>query len=204
VTVNIVAPHPERTQGSIMMGMGRVYNNGSRMMVSGRPPCSMEKPCVVRDVPPGEWTFDVQPSVLRETGDSPQLLYIGSVRFGSQEAWGKPVTVAEGGNPPLEITVTGDVGTLRLMVTNDDGRPTPAVMVARRVDGTEPPRRSNSPQFVGLLPGDYQVAAFGPNSQGMVVQGSPEKCDRAVTVTITAGQTSNVNLKPCESPPQPQ
>jgi hypothetical protein len=50
-----------------------------------------------------------------------------------------------------------------------------------------------------LLPGEYRVAAFVTRDDEDTVRTSPlDRCgDRAVKVTVTAGQATNVALKPC-------
>jgi hypothetical protein len=202
VTVNITAPHPEKAKGVVRISIGphvAVSGNPTRMLVVVQPLCIFGESCVVRNIPPGEWTFDVQVPGMHETGDSPRLLYLAGVRLGQQEAWNRPVTIAEGGNPPLEIVLTGDVGTIAATVTGDDGKPAPAKVGAQRVGGTEPLHD----KLNELLAGDYLVAAFAAGDIDTMRFGSPELCgDRAAKVTVTAGQTTLVSLKPCVLDPR--
>jgi len=203
--VSFSAPHPEKTQGGVMILVGGAFGDGSRSVSMVQPPCRMEEKCVVRGIPPGEWRVDVSAgnSNLREAGDTPRFLYIGAVRFGGQDAWGKTVTVAEGGNPPLEIVLTAETGAIAATVANDEGRNAPVMIVARREDGTAPMRNSRNLQLDGLPPGEYQVAAFVLDDGDPTRILQPRACgDRMATVTVTAGQTSAVNLKPCVIDPQ--
>ena len=199
ITIRTMSPHPERTTGGVMVAVGPFITGAPRPGFSMRPPCWTGKTCTLADIPPGEWAFDVQAPGVRESGDSPRFLYIESIRFGQQDAWNRPVTIAEGGNPPLEIVLTGDVGTIQATVTGEDGKPLSGMVVAQRLGGTEPMRNSTTGRLEGLLPGDYEVAGFARDEDtGRVAYGSPERCsDQAVKVAVRAGQTTMVNLKPC-------
>jgi len=208
LAVNLIAPHPERTTGGLVVSVGsaRPIEGGMIFNSATAPLCQVGKECVLRDVPPGQWIFNVQPLPLQEADEPPRKLYIESVRFGQQNAWGVPVTVAEGGNPPIEITVTDKAGAISASVSTEDGQPTDTAYIdARRADVNDWPmrrtQRSPTGQFVmdGLIPGEYTVAAFvAADDEDSIRMAPVERCgDRAVKVTVTAGQMSNVTLKPC-------
>jgi hypothetical protein len=60
---------------------------------------------VLEDVPPGPLSISVS-----GTSWLPKNWFVSEVRFGSQNALAGPVTVLEGGNPPLEIQLANDGG----------------------------------------------------------------------------------------------
>jgi hypothetical protein len=52
----------------------------------------------------------------------------------------------------------------------------------------------------GLLPGEYEVAAFvgDDEARGLRMRPVASRGDRALKVTVSAGQTTRVSLKACE------
>jgi 5-hydroxyisourate hydrolase-like protein (transthyretin family) len=71
-------------------------------------------------VPPGQWRFEIRARDLRQLGDRTTALYIADLRFGNQSARGAPVRVFEGGNPPLEIILTDQVGAVDGIVAKEE------------------------------------------------------------------------------------
>jgi hypothetical protein len=207
VTVSIVVPHPEKTQGLVHVNLGSVFADSIQISMSTLPLCQLGEACVVADVPPGQWAFAVT-GAMAETGDPPHKLYLESVRLGQQNASGAAVTVAEAGNPPLELTFTDKAGSLSAAVSTEDGQPADAaIILARKADAEGPPfftqrvQREPDGRFVvdGMVAGEYKVAAFvAADDQDSIRTWPIERCgDRVARVTVTAGQTTNVALKPC-------
>ena len=202
IAVKFVLPH----DGVPASGVALVVLN-ERRTLSMNDSCRVGSACFVRDVPPGVWTFRVEAIGIREMADPPKMLCISGVRPGQQNAWSKPVTVAESGNPALEITLTDQAGAISAAITMEDGEPAEsAALVAQSIDDVERPpvqrQFAGYGPFVlsGLIPGDYLVAGFTApdNSQGSVRVSSATRCgDRAVKVTVADGQTASLNLKPC-------
>jgi hypothetical protein len=202
LTMNVTAPHPERTSGRFLITMTRPDDRAVEAFAMP-PMCEVGRPCMLHDVPPGQWILALQ-GHLTQTSEPPHVLAVESIRFGQQDAWNAPMTVAEGGNPPVEISVTDQVGTISGTVSMGEGRPADSsTIVFRRVGDDRPQRRNWGGSMIlldGLLPGDYELALFGPadDEEGGIRTAPIERCgDRVAKVTVTAGQTTNVTLRPC-------
>jgi hypothetical protein len=136
LALKVTLPHPEKpVEGGVLV----VVDRASVLPSWGL--CRPHADCAVHDIPPGRWSFRLTAG-MRETGDAPRRLYVAAFRLGEQNAWGAPVTVAEGGNPPFEVVFTDEVGFIEAAVTTEDGQPAEyAVLGAVRVggDGSVPP-----------------------------------------------------------------
>lgn len=215
LSVTITAPHPERTHAmvSVLVGPGFAAVLPHSSQISA---CRFGETCVVRDIPPGQWTINVQvpldlsgqaaAAALTESGDPPHRLAIESVRLGQQNAWNNAVMVADGGNPPIEIVLTDKTGAISAAVSTEDGHPADAaVIVPRRLDGESAGLGSNrilhptDGRFLldGLVAGEYELAAFVSDNDTLLFTSSERCGDRAVKVRVTADQTTSVSLRPC-------
>jgi hypothetical protein len=152
-------------------------------------------------VPPGDYTFDVQTRNLRARGDGARRFSAGAIRFGGQNALHRTVTVAESGNPPLEVQLTDEPAGISGSVV-EDGATTGARYVVSVA--TVPQRRGFAPlavatpgfQFPDLGPGDYDVTARRGNiSSGMADLN--KSCDETRRVTVREGAVTTITLHPC-------
>jgi hypothetical protein len=203
LAVNVTMPHPERTRGAFVVTLSRPGAFGKGEMFALSAVCQMERSCVVPDVPPGEWMFDVQGRIL-QSGEPARVVAVESIRFGQQNVWKVPVTVGEGGNPPAEISITDQVGTISGTIAMAEGQPADSSeIIFRRVGDNRQQRRNGWGPLIlldGLLPGDYALALFGPadDQDGGIRTAPLDRCgDRVAKVTVPAGQTSTVMLQPC-------
>ena len=120
----------------------------------------------------------------------------------------RPITVAESGNPPLEVTLSDEVGRLAGSVTNGSTAVPGALVVARRIGG--PPNLNQyalpvistadgSYLISALIPGNYEVTAMKPNPSGSISMGPAGTCAARIgKAEITAGQTSILPLQVCQ------
>jgi hypothetical protein len=143
---------------------------------------------VVEDVPPGEWRLVARSRATQ--GD--RKLAIASLTFGLQDTLVAPITIAESGNPVLEVTLTAATGGIA-GVFEGDLRNKPEIVLARRQGmptlDIALVSRDGSFRFTDLAPGTYEVITPGTNGQFPV---SPES--RPVKVEVRTGQTSSVKL----------
>ncbi len=182
--------------------------------------------CLIRDVPPGPFRLMIGANVLPwdvrgRPADSNSMhkfledaraarrsFHVKSIRFGGQDAAGMTIMVAEGANPPIDLTFTDQAGTIAATVLDEDGQDAEAAAFRlSRVDGDLSipvpdvgVRSSYSPfSIAGLIPGEYWIAAFpAPDNGSPVRTVAPEECgDRAARVMVTDRQTTAVTLHPC-------
>ena len=102
--------------------------------------------------------------------------------------------------------LTDKAGTSSAAVSTEDGQPADSAFIAaHRLDGDVGVMRRVVQLPEGrflldeLLPGEYRVAAVVTRDDEDTVRTAPlDRCsDRAVIVTVTAGQATYVALKPC-------
>ncbi|MDR3700573.1 MAG: carboxypeptidase regulatory-like domain-containing protein [Candidatus Sulfopaludibacter sp.] len=152
------------------------------------------------DIPPGEWTLDVESNGLEAAGHA---LQVASVKFGEASVIRQPIAVVEGGNPPIAITLSGETG--GIAGTVEPGDPAdPALVVAQSLDGhplnlltTVTTGQDGSFAFAGLLPGDYQVCACGRAFVRKTGYGG-DCTGLARKVAVTNGQTATLKLHRCD------
>jgi hypothetical protein len=133
-------------------------------------------------VPPGRWRLDVRPT---------RPLTVNSVRFGGQQA-PEPFLVAESGNPPLEITLSDQAGTVAGTVVDAHQQPVRDALIVFRQPG-DPPMISKSVRSGGdgsfrapdLPPATYEVSAWPDGGSGN---------GHAAKVEVKAGETAVVRL----------
>lgn len=173
--------------------------------------CQIGDACVIRGAPPGRIRLRINAIGFTRQPPRATNYYIKSIRFGQQDGANAAITVAEGANPPIEITFTDKAGGMAATVLNEDGQDaeSAAIEVSRADGDLSIPHggpyvfHSYSPFLVGgLLPGDYWVAAFpARDDQTPIRTVAPERCgDRAARVKVTEGHTAAVTLRPCVAP----
>ncbi|HVI84480.1 MAG TPA: carboxypeptidase regulatory-like domain-containing protein [bacterium] len=151
-------------------------------------------------VPAGEFFIDVRLNNLRTRGDSTRRYTVGAIRFGSQSGFRKPVTVAENGNPPIEIQLSDEPAGIAGRVISDAEHASYLVTVAslapRRPAGLMIASTPPEFQFPDLAPGDYEVTArrYAGLKEALQPGGS---CDESVRVTVRDGAVSTITLRPC-------
>jgi len=118
-------------------------------------------------------------------------------------ALGRPVTIAERSNPPLEVILPDKVAAIQVHVIDADGG---AVVTAQRFDGgglplppaTQPVSGPGDLTIDHLVAGEYLVAAFvAENESGGIKPGLPANCGYASRVIVEPGQAATVKLRPC-------
>uniref|UniRef100_Q01W65 Cna B domain protein n=1 Tax=Solibacter usitatus (strain Ellin6076) TaxID=234267 RepID=Q01W65_SOLUE len=152
------------------------------------------------DVPAGEFFIDVRLNNLRASGDSSRRYTVSAVRFGAQSGFRKPVTVAENGNPPIEIQLSDEPAGVSGRIVSD-GEPgsflvSVANLATRRPAGLMIVSAPPEFQFPDLDPGDYEVTArrFTRLNNAPLASGS---CDESVRVTVRDGAVSSITVRPC-------
>jgi hypothetical protein len=159
----------------------------------------------LENVPPGQWRLEFQGGGLHRAGDPHHRLHVAKVGFGAQDGWLGPVTVAESGNPPVEVTLSDEAGQLAGTVAMAE-KDAPPMVVIRRTDGQPNiqqyilPRSANQDGaflIPDLIPGEYEVGSWTVDDSGSF-SANPQACgNRLVKVKITAGETSAVRLEIC-------
>ena len=153
------------------------------------------------DIPPGEWTLEVESNGLESAG---RPLQVASVKFGEASVTRQPIVVVEGANPPITIALSGESG--GIAGTVEPGDPAdPALVVARAVDGlplkalaTATTGQDGSFAISGLLPGDYEVSAWGRAFLRKIGYSGADCTDHARKVTVTNGHTATLKLQRCD------
>jgi len=156
------------------------------------------------NVSPGEYTVDVQCQNARLAGAASSGLSVNAVRFGRQDGLRKPITVAEAGNPPLEIQLTADPAGVagKVVGTTVDGNAT--FLVTASGAGTAPGMpdlaiTKGDFQFASLAPGEYRITAWAYDRSmlGSMLGPAARTCDESVKVTVKDGAVSTVTVRPC-------
>ncbi len=208
----VPVPSFPRIQGTVSLRDPKLQWQGSASVhLIHRSPAASEVTGLKSDgtfefegVPPGEYTVGFQSRNLRLTSDRTRNLSARELRFGTQTGLRKPITVAEAGNPGLEIELSDEPAGIAGKVIDDGARGgnylvrvTPVVL--RR--GGFPAATSAAPdfQFPELAPGDYEVTAwrFAPRSELANIFAS-KGCDETVKVTVREGAVSNITVRPCQ------
>jgi hypothetical protein len=154
-------------------------------------------------IPPGRWR------ILAEWGFAPPAdLYVASIRFGEQDISNGPFTISEGGNPPITITLSDKAGRLTGRVVDDNygsmknaliaAKPAPGTVAARKLYTSEA-NQNGEFSVPSLPPGEYLVSAWPLGFTLREWIEAPDKgcSDRVAKVTVQAGQSASVQLKPC-------
>ncbi len=168
---------PERAglkwEGVLRVILGRLgYETEVRVPPDGR--------FALQAVPPGEWNLTIETNLAYAAGDSSRKIYVSPLPA-------QTLLVAEGGNPPLDLTLTDAGG--RITGTAED----PGLVTAAQVGGAGAlrialPGADGSFAF-DVAPGEYRLS---------MVTGSG--CAEAgETVTVASGGTVNVRLKACDA-----
>ena len=152
------------------------------------------------DIPPGEWTLEVETNGLESAG---RPLQVASVKFGEASVARQPIVVVEGANPPITIRLSGENG--GIAGTVDPGDPAdPALVFAQALDdlpqkwlATAITGQDGSFTISGLLPGDYQVSAWGRAFLRKAGYGA-DCTDHVRKVTVTNGRTATLKLQRCD------
>ncbi len=159
-------------------------------------------------VPPGEWYLEVYSTGLHSTAEPSRKLYVSAVSFGDQASSGVfAMRVQEGGNPPIRVTLTDQSGEITGAVSSDGQRPVYFAVITLRKLGIAPgylpggrSELDGTFHFDGVAPGEYELAAWGPGSDGHLnVNTSQDNgCgSRNVKITVKNGGTSAVRLTLC-------
>jgi hypothetical protein len=120
---------------------------------------------------------------------------VASVRLGAQQALDGPVTIAEGGNPPLEIELAE--GAAQLVIRAAGVKGMPVMTTLRPADGRPGGWRPRSGiiqpdgsfRAAGLPPGEYVAALAARPVPGC-------ETDR-VKVKLARGESRTVQLRSC-------
>jgi hypothetical protein len=200
IPVVVRIPHPEfRWEGAFTVNVRPSVTGANHLLTK-----FAESTSVLPGIPPGEWRFEVSAKKLHQLSDPPARLYIASMRVGNQNASGAPVVVAEGGNPPLEITLTDRTGGISGEVWDDGGqvsRPVAVFWVAADPgNGTAADAVSTDDEgyfeLEDLPPGEYRLVAF-PQDDFPPDPASVDCGDRETRTTLTGGGTATVRLRLC-------
>lgn len=123
----------------------------------------------LEQLPPGRYRFAVN-SKVTEKG-SGQVLVANAVHLGTQDLIKGAAFIVEGGNPPLEIRLSAETGTLKIRVAEPDGAPRVRMVFLSRQpkEGAGAARilpigADGSVTVEDLVPGMYEVvlAEEGP------------------------------------------
>lgn len=145
------------------------------------------------ELPPGKWVVEVESNVLQKPEGV--KLFIQGARFGTQDAIGETLGVAESGNPALEIRLTGESGRIVGTVVDGNGLPRKRVLVLVSRGGTGGAVSSQSANSTGedgtvvvdgLAAGSYRVM--------VVEEGRSANPRDSVTVDVKTGETAVVRM----------
>lgn len=108
-------------------------------------------------IPPGRWLIEVTSST--------KPLAVTSVRFGNQQG-PEPILIAESGNPPLEITLSDQTGTVAGTMLDGNRQPVKGALIVVRQPGgpilgrTYRTGADGSFRVADPPPGQYEVSAW--------------------------------------------
>jgi hypothetical protein len=153
-------------------------------------------------IPPGPWRIAIETHDLETAADPKHKLHLASVRVGALNALGKPIEIAEGGNPPIEITLTAHTGRIAGTTSDKPAAADHVLIAARKPEGGELQIATANPDGSFLLPdlaaGDYQIGAWAFTADNAVILGPRKDCtDRMAGVTVKVDETAIVSLKVC-------
>jgi hypothetical protein len=185
--LEIVLPSFVRLEGTVRTVRADLRWEGKLRLIIGRNGYETEVRVAsdgtfgIDAIPPGEWTFMVDDTMVHRADDAKRRLYA----LGSR---GKLLHVTEGGNLPLTIELTDETG--RISGTTEG-----SVLVGVRSAG-DPftlnrvvPVDKDRKFIVELAPGDYRV----------VILGGADCASQAVSVTVQGSTTSNIHLRSCSA-----
>ena len=152
------------------------------------------------DIPPGEWTLEVESNGLESAG---RPLQVASVKFGEASVTRQPIVVVEGAIRPSRSRFPVNRRHRRNRGARDPADP--ALVVARAVDrlplesvGHRDHRADGSFAISGLLPGGYEVSAWGRAFLRKIGYNGADCTDHARKVTVTNGHTATLKLQRCD------
>ncbi len=159
-------------QGTVRVTLGRQgYDTEVRAGPEGR--------FALNAIPPGEWNLNIDTSLAYRADDPKQRLYLNA-------APARTLRVTEGGNLPLELTLTDEAahiaGTVdepgMVTVTHLGDGPSSSRVAVPRPDGSFD---------LTVEPGDYRVSLSGSANCARMGQ----------DVTVQSGGSAKVHLKAC-------
>jgi hypothetical protein len=174
------------------------HRSGGSVYRDTRPDGTFE----IENVPPGDYQFDVQARNLRLRSDIQRRVSASAVRFGSQNALRRTVTIGENGNPTLEVQFTDEPAGISGTVVESNAPAgahyvvTVAALVPRRAM-LEAMTATPEFQFPELAPGDYELTAIRSPARISGTFNNIKGCDETVRVTVREGVVSTVTLRPC-------
>jgi hypothetical protein len=152
-----------------------------------------DAPLRVTAIPPGRYWGDVRTDP-RSPND-----YVKSIRFGEVDATAKPIEILSGSQPPLEVLISANGGTVSGTVRNEKGDPAAATQVILAPVSPElgAVRRlvkvvaasQGSFRFTGVAPGDYLLLALEGGDAGALRDPDFRAAiaDKGVKVTVKEG-----------------
>ena len=226
VDLRVSVPPVERIEGRVTCPECKAKNWGA-LLVSLRPPVGGARPRWVKvgedgtfvfdGIPPGRWRLWMNWSAERpgeltmdSSGVRPANWYVAAVRFGQQNALRTPLTVSEGSNPRIEVTLSDRAGRITGRVVDARQRPVKGAVVLVREADAEPgiPRQlypaTTSPAgaftLQGLAPGEYVISAWPErfSVRELTVDRQRACGNRIAKVKVTDGSTSFAQLELCE------
>jgi hypothetical protein len=147
------------------------------------------------EIIPGNYTLNV---------NVPAPFYMRSAMLGGRDISKEPIPILQA-TGPVEVTIADDSGSIQGQVEDANGDPATAFVMVMR-EGKPPVILNVGPEghykAGGLAPGDYKVYAWDDFQQ--VAYADPEWMKRnatsGVTVTVTAGQTTDQKLVRATAP----
>jgi hypothetical protein len=202
--MRIAVPPLTTLQGRIQVGDPKIrwfgaprvvlrYLNGTTLQCAIQTNVAFE----CSEVPPGEFFLDVQGN-LGMTSNRTRLS-VKEIRFGAQDGLHRPITVAENGNPPIEITLTDEPSGVAGKVIDEASKTSNYLVMALRLSPRATATATVGPpdfQIPDLGPGEYEISAYRTGSQRDLL-GPRTGCAESVKVTVVEGALKYITLRPC-------
>jgi len=148
------------------------------------------------NVPPGEYFLEVGPN-LRLLGDRTRRFSVKEIRFGEQNGLHRPVTVAENGNPAIEILLSDEPAGIAGKVVDEASKMAFYQVIVSRFSAHTTVSATVGPpdfQIPELAPGEYEITAYRMGARGTMVGAA---CPETTRVTVVEGSVKYITLRPC-------
>ncbi len=157
-----------------------------------------ESPFSLGEIPPGIWRVEIESTAALV---DKRRLGAAKAQFGAFDGLTQELTFAESGNPPLEIRLEANLGTISGTLVGEDGKPAGRSMLmytsaAAEIRKMKVALTNADGSFLveGVPAGRYRIGPFGSFGTGDFV-GLDRGAKGLTSVEVKAGETTVVQLR---------